>query len=67
MYNVYNNIVTTKNNNNTTSNFHNMTPVPSVCVRVPQSPSIGSVAGTPMKKLPNDCDFSALAVRECVI
>lgn len=53
-------------NNNTSSNQHQyMAPVPSVCVRVPHSPSIDSGPCTPLKKLPIDSDFTALAVREC--
>lgn len=42
-----------------------MAAVPSVCVRVPHSPSIDSGPCTPMKKLPFESDFTALAVREC--
>ncbi|XP_031621144.1 potassium channel subfamily T member 2 isoform X2 [Contarinia nasturtii] len=50
-------------NNNTSSNQHQYTaPVPSVCVRVPHSPSLDSGPCTPMKKLPIDSDFTALAV-----
>lgn len=53
-------------NNNTSSNQHQyMAPVPSVCVRVPHSPSIDSGPCTPMKKLPINSEFTALAVREC--
>lgn len=53
-------------NNNTASNQHQyMAPVPSVCVRVPHSPSLDSGPCTPMKKLPIDSDITALAVREC--
>lgn len=45
-----------------------MAPVPSVCVRVPHSPSPSFDIGlctTPTKKQPFDSDCTALAVREC--
>lgn len=52
-------------NNSTSVNLH-MAPVPSVCVRVPHSPSLDiGLCTTPMKKQPFDSDCTALAVREC--
>lgn len=46
-------------------NPQNMAPVPTVCVRVPHSPSLGSLPTSPLKKQQNDSHFTALAVREC--
>ena len=43
----------------------NMAPVPSVCVRVPHSPSFESQPCSPMKKITIGHDLTALAVREC--
>lgn len=52
-------------NNSTSVNLH-MAPVPSVCVRVPHSPSLGiGLCTTPMKKQPFDSHCTVLAVREC--
>ncbi|XP_037915551.1 potassium channel subfamily T member 2 isoform X8 [Hermetia illucens] len=55
---------TTINNNTTTMTTVNpqMAPVPSVCVRVPHSPSLDSGAGTPIKRHPSDSDFTTLSV-----
>lgn len=56
-------VVATSNNNS-----NNQAPVPSVCVRVPHSPSLdsgdNSVPGSPVEKLQND--FATLVVREFV-
>ncbi|XP_055918281.1 potassium channel subfamily T member 2 isoform X27 [Eupeodes corollae] len=54
---------TTINNNTTTmTTSHHMAPVPSVCVRVPHSPSLDSGAGTPIKRHHSDSDFTTLFV-----
>ncbi|XP_055379689.1 potassium channel subfamily T member 1 isoform X5 [Condylostylus longicornis] len=58
-------IRTTINNNTTTMTTVNpqMAPVPSVCVRVPHSPSpIDSGPGTPIKRAPSDSDLTTLFV-----
>lgn len=57
--------VVTTNNNTATNQHHYMVPVPSVCVRVPHTPSIESGPCTPMKKLPQFNSNITLAVREC--
>ncbi|XP_037044474.1 potassium channel subfamily T member 2 isoform X8 [Bradysia coprophila] len=54
--------VSTSNNNIKSMNPQNMAPVPTVCVRVPHSPSLGSLPTSPLKKQQNDSHFTALAV-----
>lgn len=65
MINSKTNLVSTSNNNIKFMNPHNMAPVPTVCVRVPHSPSLGSLPTSPLKNQQNDSHFTALAVREC--
>lgn len=69
---MYAHAVVSTNNNNTSSDLHQiMAPVPSVCVRVPHSPSIDSGPCTPctpkkkLEKLQINSDLTSLAVREC--
>lgn len=64
-YSYFHSSVVATNNNNTSINQQLMAPVPSVCVRVPHSPSIDSrksdSPGSPRKIY----QFATLAVREC--